>query len=217
MLGYKNWTRKLIDRLNNSLQRVRKSYTGSLVVEACFVVPIIVFILLALLYLTSYLHDRCMAQETVTEILSEVENNMRHPCKNTTNQIAYNNINGYGVLFPIITNQEADEHIAQLQSVLNEELSKRLSDRMWLGIPEQTNIIFDWNEENVELEWSMEVPFQVLPYFQTIGGEYLISREYSITNPEEFVRAYDSVHSVLTEVEGYNQVEKKLQNILEKL
>lgn len=182
--------------------------------EAVFVVPIVFFVILSLMYLTFYLHDRCVIQSALNEILNEGENALLHPCISNTEDIDYENINGYGVLFPVHTNALAECRKGQMEENIKNLLLEKLEGNLWGGRIDTVCAVIDWKKECASVKWSMPLPFSVLPYFQGIGQEYELKREFGVASPAEFVRIFDSIHEVLCGMEGYQKAEEQVSKLM---
>lgn len=189
-------------------------YKASITVEAVFVVPIVFFVILSLIYLTFYLHDRCIIQTALNEILNEGENALLHPCISNTENTDYENINGYGVLFPVHANALAEEKKEKMEENVKTSLLEKLEGKLWGGRIDTVFAEMDWKKECASVKWSMPLPFSVLPYFQGIGQEYELKREFGSANPAEFVRIFDCLHEVLCGMEGYKKAEEKVAELM---
>lgn len=188
-------------------------HKASITVEAVFVVPIVFFVILSILYLTFYLHDRCVIQSALNEMLNESENALLHPCIQNTEQTDYENINGYGALFPIRTNALAEQNKKVMEENVKETFMKKLEGRLWAGRIDGVNAALDWKKESASVSWSMPLPFSILPYFQGIGQKYELERGFSVACPAEYVRVFDSIHEVLGGIEGYRNVEERIAKL----
>ena len=131
-----------------------------------------------------------------------------------TGQIEYQNINGYGVFFPIISNEEAESVPQKIKEQAQEQLQEELESEFWLGTVEDITVDFDWKRVSGKVEWKMDVPQMVMPYFTAVGQEYSFEREFKVINPVEFVRIFDSIHTVLKGIKGYDKVESKIASVL---
>lgn len=188
-------------------------YKASITVEAVLVVPIVFFVILSLIYLTFYLHDRCVIQSALNEIVNEGENALLHPCIPDTENIDYENINAYGVLFPVYTNRLAEGRKKKLEESTKRKIMEKLEGRLWGGRIDTVQAVMDWKKESACVKWSMSLPFSVLAYFQGIGQEYELKREFGVAGPAEFARIFDGIHEVLCGMEGYKKAEERISKL----
>lgn len=98
---------------------MKKSFKGSCTVEAAFVLPVVLMVIFALIYLGFSLHDEACIKGIVETGLREAAEHTRHICMEGENghEIIYKNINKK------LENKEIE---GQTERVLKENLTKNL-------------------------------------------------------------------------------------------
>lgn len=188
--------------------KYRNIKQASITVEAAFVMPIVIFTIVALIYLAFYLHDYCRIQGTLDNTLLKASFHMKHEADFTTGEVTYEEINDRGVFYLILGSTTEDK--SRLTTYLQDKLKNSL---FLLKI---TSIDADVGKlsSTVSIEASSHI---VLPYFQKLFGRYShvrIVNSASMHNPAETVRCAEVVLDTGSNIKGIEQLMEKMEDFL---
>lgn len=185
----------------------KNSFSGSLTVEAAFVMPIIIYAIFALIYLAFYLHDYCRLQGIVDKTFLKAETIMRHETNPNTGEICYEQINDRGIFYSIMGGTEEKETI---QGYIKQALSQGLF------LSKVTDIQTKVEDSTITILVTAEIKV-TLPGVKQLFRNFShmsIEEEYKIHNPAEALRRYEVILTTGSEIKGADQLKEKLKNIL---
>ncbi len=97
---------------------------GSITVEAAYVMPIIILILITFIYLAFYLHDICRITGEMELALHKAGVSFKHDATIKTGEVDYDEINDRGVFYRIFGSTKEKE--TRVNNYLKQELSEGL-------------------------------------------------------------------------------------------
>lgn len=174
------------------LKRRKKSNPrGSFTAEAALIMPLIIFVILALIFLIFYLCDRIKIQNILHEGLEKAVLQVKRPGSFDGEEIYFEHINDRGPLFFLTGSLE------QEREELEGFLSAGLERGFYLAGPGILEIMLDHQRAGAEIVIRPNIPIpQVKKYFKRVP--LIVKAQIGIHNPAEFVRIY----TVLGEVVG---------------
>lgn len=194
------------NRQHNIIVSNNNAMVGSLTIEAAFIMPIVISIVFALIYLACYLHDYCRLQGIVDNTLHQAGLYLKHEADLETGELDYEEINDRGVFYILFGSAKQDEK--KLLDSMRKELKKGLFLVKVKGIEvdvSKLNIMI-----SVEGETQVTLP-GVNKLFQRFDHRE-IKAIYSIHNPAETLRRCEVILEVGSEIRGVD----KLKEIVEK-
>ena len=181
------------------------SRQGSIVVEAAFVMPIVIFTVFALIYLSFYLYDICMLQGRVDLILHKAGINLKHMADLQTGEIDYeiffeqNSID--------ILSNSSDRKEAQIKQILSKELNHGLMVCRLKSVNAEVGAL--------GIKISIEAEHKIsLPFFAYLFQNIIITDSVPIHDPAETIRRDEIILETASEIKGLNTLKNKLENIL---
>ncbi len=195
----------------NSLLRERSrpcGIRGSITVEASFILPLVILIIFALIYLSFCLHDMCRIRGVVDQTLHKAGLAFKHEVNFQTGDIHYDAVNNRGVFYIITGNTEQEE------KAMNYYILSKLSGRLLLS-----RIIAVDSEVG---KWSISTSVRAkttvnLPVFGELFENYSITRivgSYAVHNPAETVRACETILHTGAEIKGVDQLKSRFMMLL---
>ncbi len=180
---------------------------GSFTVEAALVLPIVLFVILAVIFLSFYLYDVCRIEGITDKILHQAAMRMKHESTLATGEIDYQNINDRGVFYLITGSTEEEE--AEIEAYLWQELTTGLL------CTEVTNIKVTAGKRKVTA--AVEAESGVLikgiwNYFRPKGFVYEIARP--VHNPAESIRFSEVILETGSKIKGLDALQEQITNIL---
>lgn len=198
--------KRLINRTYNI--RIPKKASGSITVEASFVMPIVILTIFALIYLSFYLHDINRIQGAVDLTIHKAGFTVKHSSEIETGKVLYDDINNRGVFYLLFGNNTDAEK--QIHSILEQKLSKGLF------LVKIKNISVEVYKARVEvsIKTATEVNLPVFSYlFQALSDKEL-KGEYPVHNPAEAIRYTEVILDTGSEINGMKELKEMLENLL---
>jgi hypothetical protein len=195
--------------LQNSLKY--DSRKGSLTVEAAFVMPIVIFIIFATIYLAFYLHDRCVIQAMLDKTLHKAGISIKHASDIETGEVDYENIGDRGVFYLLFGNNNQEE--TQIKEYLQQELTGRLF------LCKIKSVEVEVNNFNLSVIVKAETDISLSGIKGLIDPLSLIKMEgnYPIHNPAESIRRFEIIIDTGSQIKGVDTLKSKIEEFLVKL
>lgn len=165
----------------------KRVITGSITVEAAFVMPIIILTIFALIYLTFYLHDVCRIQAIMDLTLHKAGITVKHEADIANGKIAYDNICKRGVFYILEGNSNTVEN--QIKAYMKKQLAKGL----FLIKVENTKVNVSKFKIKVSVETKTNVTLPGISYLFDSNSNTVIKGEYPIHNPAETIRCTEVI------------------------
>lgn len=183
--------------------------TGSYTVEAALIMPIIIFIILAIFYMTFYMHDLVRINQILDRAAKKENGIIKHIADYETGTIKYEKINERGVFYLLLSSFENET------SILTDSLEEELKRGLFITKIEEVEAKVDGKKIKIIIKFSRNISlFGVRKFFQTINRGTKIEEEYLVYHPTEFIRAYEALNSTMDELEGYKKIKEKLKKLL---
>lgn len=188
----------------------KQTLQGSMTVEAAFVMPIVIFVVFALLYLSFYLHDKCRIQGIINKTLHKTSITLKHEADIDTGNLSYETIGERGVFYLLMGNN--DMEASQIQQYLQQELSEGL---FLTRIAEVDSEVGKTKVKlSVETETSVSL-YWVKQLFSPLAHG-TIKEDSGIHNPAETLRQMEVVLDSGSRMKGVSQLKDKLEGIFGK-
>lgn len=184
-----------------------RTITGSITVEAAFVMPVVILSIFALLYLAFYLHDICIIRGTVDLTIYKAGMTVKHEAMFATGEVAYEKINDRGVFYQLT----GDTHEQEEQ--IQEYLKIRLSKGLFITKIKDIKTEVGKSKISMSVRAATEI---VLPGFGHLFKPYsntMISGECPVHNPAETIRCMEMILETGSRVKGMDQLKKRLEDI----
>ena len=177
----------------------QKLEQGSMTVEAVFVFPIIIFVLIAILYMSHYMADKCKGQSIIDLYAQEQALCLKGQYPLGTSQ-NYTKILEKGVYFYL--------------SSLTKEVREQLAESLLMGEVSSVAAKVSYNSIIITAKIKLTIGIsRVKEFFTGTPLEYTIDTKIPVHNPEEFIRAYTALAGTMDEGKGEKSIKKKLREI----
>lgn len=189
---------------------MRREYQrGSYTVEAALIMPVILFIVIALCYMAFYMHDKIRIQSILDSALLKEGMYLKHESEFATGKILYEQLGERGIgQYIFIQEKENKEE-------MEEYLRAQLKDGLYITHIKSIEIMIEPLEVEAVIYADIRFPFhKIRSYFSGKGKQMVISNKVQSYHPAEFVWGYTALNQVLTETEGYEKIKMKLNKII---
>ena len=206
----KNLREKCIKTNLISDKDINRFDNASYTVEAALIMPIIIFVIMALIYMSFYMHDKSKIQAILNATMIQASQMVKHEYIIDNKEIDYIHLDDRGIYFPVVGNLEVEKN------KMIESLEKQLDKGLFIANIDDVVIDITHTKVAIKVEAIMNISFlRIKEYFRGSGTKITISSVGRIHYPAEFVRRLDVIEGTLEDVEGYDQIMKKLQDILQ--
>lgn len=186
----------------------RKQYCqASITVEAVFLIPILLFVILAFMYAGLYFYDQSLIDTQMQNAALEQEQRIRHTIDDNTKMIMYDKVSVKG-LENLIHNYDAEE-MAMLNHL------KKIEENMFQGTTKSRTAKIETG--NIQISETSEISFlskavsDYLPQSNRSGTHFV---KLTVHNPEEFVRVYTVLEEIVDQTEQGSKIKSLLKDLL---
>lgn len=180
---------------------------GSITVEAVFLIPILLFVILAFMYMGLYFYDQIYIETAAQNLALEEEQRIRYTV-DETGKIKYNQESVKG-LEKLLNNTSYEENF------VDQKLKEIMNKSLFLGELKTTSIEIKTEKIKIQV-------VSVISSLTKAIGVYLpktnrVSKhviKMTVHNPEEFVRGYTAVAEIVEESNGGGKIKATLQKLL---
>lgn len=176
----------------------KKQLEASVTIEAVFVVPIVIFIVFALMYLALYLHDRAVTETILEEALGRGNFVVLHrgslsgdPC----NYDVMNEPENWGYFQSSYCEQE--ERVEQY-------LKMELKEGPFISHLKKVDCIINGFAIQIRIEMEQRISLNPVKSFWGEETSFILERKRVFHNPEEILRAYEGTGITIDHEENFN-------------
>lgn len=184
--------------------RVRASYT----VEAALIFPFIIYIIIALMYLSFYLHDIGKVQAIIDESQVKSKGLIRNEVDINRGIMSYHDYIDRTIFYPFEYDFESKER--QIENYIY----KRCQDKLFIS--KVSNVQVETGAFNVDInvDINFNFPFKMIESFFLGSEKVTINSIEDIHDPMNFIRAYEVAAKLGNKIDVDNQVVSKLKEIV---
>ena len=202
---------KVMEKKARKNGNIKRSYyiqpnAGSITVEAAFAMPLVLYMIIALIYLTFWLYDQNLVHGTVDKALHKAEITLRNDADIESGTLSYKDINNRGIFYPLIKDDTIEED--KITDYLNRELAGRLF------LSKVTEVEAEINNTRISIWTGVETKVK-LPVFSHLFDPVSrteITAEGRVHNPAEAVRAAEVILETGSKVKGAEELMDKLSD-----
>jgi hypothetical protein len=186
---------------------MNKRHNGSFTVEAALILPMVIFIILAIIFLTFYLYDVCSIEDVTDKVLHQAALTLKHEANITTGVVDYPKIRNRGVFYLLTGDTEEEE--AAIEAYLWQELGRGL---FFAKITDIQVTAGKW-KVTVSVKAEFRIPVRgIMDFFQPDIITYEVVRP--VHNPAESIRISEVILNTGAKIKGLDTLKNQLDNIL---
>jgi len=182
---------------------------GTITIEAAYLMPMIIYMIFSIMYLSFFLHDMVRIQATVDKVLYKAAMTGKHDADITNGEYAYEFINEKG-LFELLTGDN-NSRIREIESYLREELSEGLFLCRVCGIDTEVDAF----TVKISVEYTTQIDLPIFGYLFRRFHDMKTQETSAIHNPTETLRAAEVILEVGSSIKGVNELQNKVKSFLE--
>lgn len=189
---------------------LRKRVKGSYTIEAAYIVPFVIFIIIGIVYLGFYLHDRNKIKIIMNEALVKAESYVMSEVDLYNNRINYEMKNDRSILYAMEDNLEDREE--QVRGYVVEQLQKGFF------IASSKEVMVELSHSGVEISIDIMLEIPIAGVNDLFRNSMLLVKEEkkkSFQNNVEYIRIFDIFSGVASKTELGDQALTQLQRVLE--
>lgn len=196
--------------MGESMKKVKSSvWQGSYTVEAAFIMPLVILVIAALIYMAMYMHDKNRIKAVLDKTSIEGSLMIKHETDKESSSIEYQNIDNRGIFFPIMGSCREEEE--RIESKLKEQLNRG----MFLGEIKDIAVEMSHTKIKIKVKINMDISlFRVKEFFQNSGTEIIINSTGYVYYPAEFIRKFNAIEGIADDIKGYDEIIEELQKLL---
>jgi hypothetical protein len=189
--------------------RKRMMLSASITVEAAFVLPIVILLILALFYLAFYLHDVCRIQGIVDGTLHKAGLMIKQDGKLESTQIDYEHYIDQGVFSELM-----DDH-TELERELKDYLNRSFTEGLLLSRIEEVQTEVGRMKLSVTIRVSTTITIPWIKELMAMHSYTVISTDYPVHDPAETIRACEVILETAEQIKGVKYLKNKLEAFLQ--
>lgn len=188
---------------------MEKNVNGMFTIEAVLVMPVVLFTLISVIYMSFFLYDYCRIQGIADLILHKAALNLKHEADIETGKIDYENIGEQDVFYQVFG--ISDEKINHIKNLLAKQLSSGLLATQITDIEVSAGI----TKVAIKVEGEFQIPIKgVAKFFK--DRSFKLEAEEKLHNPAKTVRISEVVLKAASQIKGLDKLKEKFESFLGK-
>lgn len=188
----------------------KKYIKGSFTVEAALVFPIILFVIISLIYIGFYMHDKVYIKAVIDQAAMKEGMFVKHESEFSNGKIAFEEINKRNIFDSLFGD------LSSQKNVLESYLDIKLSRGMFIGVIKEIETEVTHSVIEIRVNVDMDIPFSLVrEYFTGKSTDISVSSKVPIHNPAEYARLIEVVYDTSSNVKGFDQIKEKLREFIE--
>lgn len=201
---------------NKARKRTNKTvnvsnFKGSITVEAAFLMPLVIITIFALMYLSFYLHDRCVIQGKINQVLHKAGITVKHDADIASGEVNYEAISDRGVFYLLFDDTKKDEK--KVQEYLKQELARGL----FLSRVTEVVVSIDKFRVLCSVEGELQISLPGFRYIRERISTIKIQGEYPVHNPTEAIRGFEVVLDTGSRIKGVDKLKDAIEGFINKI
>ncbi len=180
---------------------------ASFTIEAVFIMPIVLFTMVFIIYLSFYLHDHCRILGITDGALHKASMNLKHEANIITGRVNYNEINN-GLVSRIFDNSNYQEK--EIENYINKLLSKGL---IATEIRE-VNATKGTLNISIRVEGNFKFPLKGLQWIISSNNNLLIEAKSAYHYPADSVRISEVILDTGSKIKGFDKIKESIGKLV---
>lgn len=174
-------------------------------IEALLVMPVVLFSVISVIYISFYLYDYCRIQGVSDLLLHKAALNLKHEADIETGEVFYENMEKKRLSYKAVSDSEKDNMEKLLMAKLSEGLlAAKITD---------IEISLNFSKIAVSVEGEFRVPIKGVAQMLFFKKVFKVTGERQLHNPADTVRISEVVLKLGSRIKGTDEVRKILESI----
>lgn len=178
------------------LKRAKASFT----IEAALIMPIVLFVIVALIYTSFYLYDWCRLRAIADIALHKAVVTIKHEADFNTGRVDYEHINDRGVFFRIAGSSRPDEDKTR------NYLTKELQRGFFCTEIRDVQVTIEKRNITVHISGEFNVPMKGIMEYVGSHKRMEVTVDSPTHDPAELLRMMDVIMETGEKIKGLNQL-----------
>ncbi len=181
---------------------------GSYTIEAALIFPLILYIIIALVYLGFYLHDFGKVQAVVHESQTRGKGLVRNEVNINSGLLSYSDYLDRTIFYPI------DNDFNKKESQIAEFIYKRCQDKLLISKINDIEAKVGIFDINLKIIMEVKFPFKIIEKLFNREGNIVIESKEEIHNPTTYIRGYEVSYNFVKKIDVVNKVVTGLKKLI---
>lgn len=187
---------------------MKKKVYGSFTIEALLIMPLVLFTILSIMYLSFYLYDFCKIQGLTDLVLHKAILNLKHEADIETGEVFYQVIGNQGVFYQLSGISHSKKQ--DIESILSKKLSKGLLATRITDIEVSANLF----QLVIRIKGEFQIPIKGLAQIISIDRSFKVEAKAALHNPADAVRISEIILDMGSRIKGLSELKEKISMIL---
>lgn len=183
--------------------KIKASFT----IEAVFIMPIVLFTMVFIIYLSFYLHDYCRIRGITDGSLHKAAMNLKHEADIDSGRVNYDEINK-GLLSRIFENSDSKE--TEIENYISKLLSKGLIATRITDVHVSKKLL----NISVRVEGSFKFPLRSLQWIISFDKAMVVEAKSSYHYPADSVRISEVILDTGSKIKGFDKIKESIGKLL---
>ncbi len=180
---------------------------ASITVEASFIIPIVIFVVMGLIYFTFYLHDKVRLEEVLEKALGQGNLIVINRSKIDGISFSYDTINedgNWGYFRNTYKDREKD---------LLEYLNREIESKFFFLKREAISCEVNSFSIHIEIKMRGMISLNPLQYLWKQKNQITLERKRMLHNPEEILRVYEGLEFIMDDISEFTFAGKHIEKM----
>lgn len=182
---------------------------ASVTLEAAFMMPIVLFIIVSIIYLSFYLHDFCRMRGITDGVIHKAALNLKHEADIETGRVNYDDINK-GLASRIFEGSDVKEK--EIEDYINRLLSKGLISTKITKVNVTKSIL----NLTIRVEGGFELPLRGLLWIFPFNNTLVVEAKSAYHYPADSVRMSEVILDIGAKIKGLDKIKESIEKIIPK-
>ncbi len=186
---------------------MKRKIQASFTLEAVFIMPIVLFIIVFILYLSFYLHDICKIQGLTDLVRHKAALNFKREADVNTGKMNYDGINK-GIFGRLLEGTETKE------TDVENHLYRMLSKGLFITRVTDVHVSKDTFHIAIRVEGTTRIPIKAIQQLFSSGRTLAVEAKAPYHNPAETVRMSEVILDTGEEIKGFDKLKESIGKLI---
>ncbi|NLJ96676.1 MAG: hypothetical protein GX321_05945 [Clostridiales bacterium] len=187
---------------------MKKKVGASFTIEAVFIMPIVIFVIVSIIYITIYLHDYNRIYSVADRILHKAILNVKHESDIETGKLYYDEIKRQGVFYQILGISDIKE------KDIEEYLTKKLTEGLFATNITEVEVKGSRFKITITVKGKLKIPIKGLSHISALNRGLFIQVRGQVHNPADYIRISEVILDTGSKIKGIKELEEKIKALI---